>query len=421
MSVAHPISALITPDDKAVAAPRVTSRLTSLDVFRGLTIIGMLIVNNPGDATTAFTELRHSPWHGWTIADLIFPFFLFVVGITTHLSLETRRRRGDDDAAIRRQILRRGSVIFVIGLLLNWFPFYQYGALPGHPQPAFIDHVVGRLLELRLLGVLQRIGMAYIAAAFLAWHGSSRRILWTTVLLLLGYWLIMTLLPVPGEGGAIGLQLIDDPARTLSAWVDRTTLDWSHWGMGNHLWEQSRVFDPEGLLSTLPAVATALIGVLAGRWLGATKSLGDRLNGLFAAGALRTVAGLAWGAVFPINKNLWTSSYVLFTAGAACTTLATIAWLVDVRRRSRWTGPFVAFGLNPITAYVGAELTAVLLDSTIKLRVAGRLQSVHVLTHDALATWLPAPIASFGYSLLFVFGWYLVLRVMQRRRIVLKI
>src|SRR5579885_2077604 len=142
MSVAHPISALVTPDDKAVVAPRLSSRLMSVDVFRGLTIIGMLIVNNPGDATSAFTELRHSPWHGWTTADLIFPLFLFVVGITTHLSLAARLRRGDDDAAIRRQILRRGSLIFVIGLLLNWFPFYQYGAFPGHPQPTFIDHVL---------------------------------------------------------------------------------------------------------------------------------------------------------------------------------------------------------------------------------------------------------------------------------------
>ena len=421
MSVAHPISALDTPPDKAAAAPRLNSRIASLDVFRGLTIIGMLIVNNPGDATTAYTELRHTPWHGWTIADLIFPFFLFVVGITTHLSLATRRRRGDDDAAIRRQIVRRGLLIFVIGLLLNWFPFYQYGALPGHPQPSFLDHVVGRLLELRVLGVLQRIGIAYIAAAFLSWHASNRRIVWTTVLLLIGYWLILSLLPVPGEGGAIGQQLIDDPARTLSAWVDRTTLDWSRWGMGNHLWEESRVFDPEGLLSTLPAIATALIGVLAGRWLGALKSLGDRLNGLFAAGTLLTIAGLAWGALFPINKNLWTSSYVLFTSGVACTALATIAWVVDVRQRSAWTGPFAAFGLNPITAYVGAELTAVLLDSTIKFRVGGRLQSVHVLTYDALSAWLPPAAASLGYSLLFVFAWYLVLNVMQRRQIVLKI
>jgi len=421
MSVAHPISRFVTPDDKATGAPSLTSRLTSLDVFRGLTIIGMLIVNNPGDAATAFAELRHSPWHGWTIADLIFPFFLFVVGITTHLSLAARRRRGDDEAAIRRQILRRGSLIFVIGLLLNWFPFYQYGALPGHPQPTFLDHVLGRLLELRVLGVLQRIGIAYVSAAFLSWHASNRRIVWTTVVLLVGYWLAMTLLPVPGEGGAIGLRLIDDPARTLSAWVDRTALDWSRWRMGNHLWQESRVFDPEGLLSTVPAIATALLGVLAGRWLGVPKSLGDRLNGLFATGALLTLAGLAWGAAFPINKNLWTSSFALFTAGVACTALATIAWLVDVRQRRRWAGPLVAFGMNPITAYVGAELTAVLVDSTIKFRVGGRLQSVHELTYDALAAWLPPALASLGYSLLFVFAWYLVLRTMQRRQVILKI
>ena len=419
MSVAQPISA-ITPDVRMSMPSRLASRLSSLDVFRGLTIIGMLVVNNPGDSATAFVELRHSPWHGWTIADLIFPFFLFVVGITTHLSLEGRHRRGDDDATIRRQILRRGALIFLIGLLLNWFPFYQYGAIPGHPQPGFFDHLVGRLLALRILGVLQRIGIAYIVAALLSWKASNRRVVWTTAAILLGYWLAMTLLPVPGEG-AIGLRLIDDPARTLSAWVDRTTLDWSPWGMGNHLWQDSRVFDPEGLLSTIPAIATTLIGVLAGRWIGGSRSLEGRLNGLFAAGALLTMVGLVWSALFPINKNLWTSSYVLFTAGIACTTLATIAWIVDVRQWRRWTQPCVAFGINPITAYVGAELTAVLFDSTIKLRVDGRLQSVHALGYDALAAWLPPAVASLGYSLLFVGFWWCILRVLQRKQIVLKI
>jgi len=420
MSVAPPIPA-ITPDDRTPVRPRIASRLVSLDAFRGLTIIGMLIVNNPGDSTAAFAELRHSPWHGWTIADLIFPFFLFVVGITTHLSLDGRRHRGDDDAAIRRQIRRRGALIFVVGLLLNWFPFYQYGAIAGHEHATFFDHVVGRVVELRILGVLQRIGIAYIAAALLSRNASNRRIVVTAAALLVGYWMAMTLLPVPGEGGAIGLRLIDDPARTLSAWVDRTTLDWSRWGMGNHLWQDSRVFDPEGLLSTIPSIATTLIGVLAGRWIGASRSLGDRLNGLFAAGALLTMMGLAWGVVFPINKNLWTSSYVLFTAGVACTTLATIAWLVDVRKSRWWTEPFVAFGMNPIAAYVGSELSAVLFDSTIKFSVDGRLQSVHALAYEGLASWLPPGIASLGYSLLFVGLWWCILRALQRRQIVLKI
>jgi predicted acyltransferase len=381
----------------------------------------MLLVNNPGDASASFSELRHSAWNGWTLGDLIFPFFLFVVGLTTNLSLRRRAARGEDDREVRRQILKRGLLIFAIGLLLNWFPFYQYGTIAGHTRPGFLDHILGRLLELRLLGVLQRIGIAYVAAALITWRASTTRIVVVSAALLVCYWLAMTLLPVPGQT-AVGLYLLDSPARNLSAWVDRTTLDWSRWGLGNHIWESSRVFDPEGLLSTVPAIATALIGVLAGRWMSDAQPLGRRLQGLLAGGAVLTLAGLAWGLAFPINKDLWTSSYVLFTAGIACVLLAVIAWLVDVRQWRGWTKPLVVFGTNPITAYVGAELSAVLFDSTIKLRVGGRLQSVHALFYDrALASWLTPNVASLAYSLVFVALWYLVLRELYRRGIVVKL
>jgi predicted acyltransferase len=421
MSAAHFVTDASTGSGTVAAAPRVEARSKSLDVFRGLTIIGMLLVNNPGNASASFAELRHSLWNGWTIADLIFPFFLFVVGITTHLSLRRRAARGDDDRQVIRQVVKRGVLIFAIGLLLNWFPFYQYGTIAGNARPTLLEHIGGRLLELRFLGVLQRIGIAYIAAALITWRATTTRIVLAAATLLIGYWLAMTLLPVPGEG-TIGLYLLDSPGRNLSAWVDRTTLDWSRWGLGNHIWESSRVFDPEGLLSTLPAIATVLIGVLAGRSFVASKPLGKRLQGLLAGGAALMLAGLAWGLAFLINKNLWTSSYVLFTAGVACILLAAIAWTVDVRQWRGWTKPFVVFGTNPITAYVGAELTAVLFDSTIKLRAGGRLQSVHALFYDrALASWLAPGVASLAYSLVFVGLWYLVLLPMHRRGIVLKI
>ena len=396
------------------------ARLLSLDVFRGLTIIGMLIVNNPGNAQTAFLQTRHSPWNGCTLADLVFPFFLFVVGITTHLSLEARAARGDSARAIRGQILRRGALLFAIGLLLNWFPFYQYGAIGGQPHPSALDHIMARLSELRFLGVLQRIGIAYAAAALLSWKASGKRVALWTQAILLGYWLLLTLVPVPGEG-TIGLYQLNNPGHTLAAWVDRVTLDWSRWGLGNHIWGESRVFDPEGLLSTVSAIATVLFGVLIGRLLATPRPLKERIRQFFAAGAILTVAGLLSGLAFPINKNLWTSSYVGFTAGVACLTLGAITWLTDVRQWSRWTDPFVVFGINPITAYVGAELSAVLFDSTIKLRVAGRLQSLHELAYDGLARWLPPPVASLGYSLVFVGLWYFVLRALHRRGIIFKI
>ncbi|HZI41173.1 MAG TPA: heparan-alpha-glucosaminide N-acetyltransferase domain-containing protein [Gemmatimonadaceae bacterium] len=404
----------------APSAPPVR-RLTSLDVFRGLTIIGMLLVNDPGDASTVYTQLRHSAWNGCTLADLVFPFFLFVVGVTTHLSLRSRATRGQTDAAIRRQILRRGAVIFTIGLLLNWFPFYQYGAIAGHPTATFGDHVVARLMELRFLGVLQRIGLAYVAAALLTYHASTKRVIALSLAILVGYWLLLTLAPVPGEG-LNGAQLLNEPARTLAAWVDRMTLDWSRWGLGNHIWQSTAVYDPEGLLSTLPATATTMIGVIAARWLGSERALTERLMGLLLGGVALIVAGVAWSVVFPINKNLWGSSYVLFTGGVACATLAAIAWVVDARGWTRWTKPFVVFGTNPITAYVGAELTAILLASTIKLRVDGRLRSAHELVYERLlASWLDARFASLVYSLGIVCLWYLLLRELHRRQITIKI
>ena len=405
--------------ESAAGAPR-NRRLLSLDVFRGLTIIGMLIVNNPGNAETAFLQTRHSPWNGCTLADLVFPFFLFVVGITTQLSLEARAARGDSDQEIRRQILRRGALLFAIGLLLNWFPFYQYGTIEGHPHPTVLDHFIARLSELRFLGVLQRIGIAYAAAAFMSWKASGKRVALWIQAILLGYWLLLTLVPVPGQG-TIGFYQLNNPGHTLAAWVDRATLDWSRWGLGNHIWQESRVYDPEGLLSTIPAIATVLFGVLIARLLASPRPLDERIRQLVAAGAVLTIAGFLWGLAFPINKNLWTSSYVGFTVGVACLTLAAITWLTDVRQWRRWTEPFVAYGINPITAYVGAELSAVLFDSTIKLRVAGRLQSLHALSYDGLARWLPPAVASLGYSLAFVALWYFMLRVLHRRGIVLKI
>jgi predicted acyltransferase len=396
-------------------------RLTSLDVFRGLTVAGMLLVNNPGSAATVYAPLRHAAWHGWTPADLIFPFFLFIVGITTHLSLSAREARGDDDAAIRRQVVRRAGLIFLLGLLLNWFPFYQSGAIDGHPSPGFGDRAVARLEHLRLLGVLQRIGLAYLVAALVAWRAPARRVALAAAALLVGFWGGMTLLPVPGEGAA-GAALLHDPARTLAAWVDRATLDWRRWGLGNHLWDAGVTWDPEGLLSTIPAVATVLLGVLAGRWIGAPRPLDARLRGLLAAGAAGIALGLAWGASFPINKGIWTSSYALFTAGMACVGVAAVTWLVEGRRWAGWSRPFAVYGTNPMVAFVGSAIVAKLVHSTLKVKVDGRRLGAEEALHHALVSAGVAPrLASLAWALAFVALWYAVLRALYRRRIVVRV
>jgi predicted acyltransferase len=378
------------------AAPQ---RLMSLDVFRGITVAGMLLVNNPGSWGAIYPPLEHAAWHGWTPTDLIFPFFLFIVGVTTHLSLEARRARGDDDVAIRRQILKRAALIVLFGWLLAMFPFYPTSRITGF----------------RIPGVLPRIGIAYGFAAFLTLRTTLKQQVLILVGLLYGYWFAVTLLPVPGAEGGIGANLLDAPARTLGAWIDRTVL-------GSHLWVGSKTWDPEGILSTIPAIGTAMLGVMAGRWLGSPRSLHERLSGMLAIGAIAMMAGLMWHWSFPINKGLWTSSYVLFTAGAACVTLATITWVIDAKGVTWWGGPFVVYGMNPMLAFLGSGMMARTIYSLWKVEYEGKLVSAQSAVYQAaFASWLEPKNASLAFALTFVLLWYGILRLLWQRRLFLKV
>lgn len=378
------------------ATPR--ERLLALDVFRGATVAGMLLVNNPGSWSHIYPPLAHAAWNGWTPTDLIFPFFLFIVGITTHLSLSGRRARGDDETAIMKQVLRRGFLIILFGWGLASFPWWP----------------LDRIANVRLVGVLVRIGLAYIGAYFLTRRGSLKAQVITLAALLYGYWFAMTLLPVPGQAG-IGANLLNDPSRSIAAWLDRLLLD-------GHLWRTSRTWDPEGLLSTVPAIGTAMLGVFAGRWIGSGRPLAERLNGLFAAGAIAMMLGLMWHWSFPINKSLWTSSYVLFTGGVASMSLATIMWVTDVHKVTGWTGFFVTYGLNPMVAFLGSGAMARVIGSLWKVDVDGKATAVQTVVYQSLyASWLPSRLASFGFAVTFVLFWYLVLLVLQKRGIVYKV
>lgn len=369
-------------------------RIDALDAFRGLTIAGMLLVNNPGSWAAIYPPLEHAPWHGWTPTDLIFPFFIFVVGITTHLSLEARAARSDSSRAVTLGILRRGGLIILLGLLLQAFPFVP----------------LDRITELRFPGVLQRIGVCYIGAALLSRGRSSRAVGGMVAVLLLGYWALQALVAPPG----VTAPTLDVPGNTLSAWIDRVVF-------GEHLWRQSKTWDPEGLLSTLPAIGTCLLGVLAGRLLGSARSLAERLNHLFAAGAMGTVAGLIWNWVFPINKNLWTSSYVLFTAGIAALTLATCSWLIDVRGVRRWAAPFITYGKNPMLAFVGSGIMARLL-GMVQVPLGGEAVSLQQAIHRQLfGSWLTPRNASLAYALVFVLVWYGILRLLEKRGLLFRV
>jgi predicted acyltransferase len=310
-----------TTSTVAPPAPR-RERLLSLDVFRGMTVAGMLLVNNPGTWSAIYPPLEHASWNGWTPTDLIFPFFLFIVGITTHLSLQARRARGDSDSALLKQIFRRGLTIYLLGFLMAAFPFYQYGTIEGLTNPSLWDKIVYRAEHVRIMGVLARIGVVYIIAALLTFRTTLKQQVVIIAALLYGYWFAMTLIPVPGQGG-IGALYLDDPSRTLAAYLDRLILT------KNHIWSGSLTFDPEGPFSTIPAIATSMLGVIAGRWLGQQKPLIERIAAMFAIGSLARVVGMMWNWSFPINKSIWTSSYVIFTAGMACVSIATIMWITD--------------------------------------------------------------------------------------------
>jgi len=333
-------------------------RIHALDAFRGFTVAAMLLVNNPGSWTTIYPPLRHAAWHGWTPTDLIFPFFLFVVGVTTELA--PKRPRG---------ILRRGALIFLCGFALN---------LLGSR---------GDLATVRIMGVLQRIGIVYIFAAFLAYRFSRRTLIAITLGILSGYWAISLLAP------------LEPPEATLAAQIDRAVFTEAH------LWKESKSWDPEGLLSTVPAIATALIGILVTPWIRTRQVKMLTVIGLGLFGA-----GLAWGVLFPINKALWTSSYVLLSAGAACVLLAVWIWKLPAR-------PFDTFGVNPLVAFVGSGLMATLLGM---IRVGGT--SLKGWSYRVLfKPFFPPELASLLWALLFVAIWYAILRVMQRRGVYVRV
>src|SRR3981081_3321571 len=210
----------------APPAPK-RERLLSLDVFRGMTVAGMLLVNNPGTWSAIFPPLEHAEWHGWTPTDLIFPFFLFIVGITTHLSLSARRARGDTDSAVVKQILRRGMIIYLLGFAMALFPFYQWGTIPSIPSAGAWDRILFRIEHVRILGVLPRIAIVYVCAALLTLKTTVKQQIIIVAALLFGYWFAMTLIPVPGEN-VVGALLLHTKDRNLAAYLDRVILGTNH-------------------------------------------------------------------------------------------------------------------------------------------------------------------------------------------------
>jgi predicted acyltransferase len=374
------------------AAARPTPRLLSLDVFRGLTIAAMLLVNNPGTWSHVYPPLEHAEWNGWTPTDLVFPFFLFIVGVATALSLGGLRDAGTGRAKVFRKAFVRAAIIFGLGLLLQGFPHYN-------------------LPHLRIPGVLQRIAIAYLLTAIVVLLTGVRGQVLTLLGLLLGYWTLMTLVPVPGVGRGVL-----EPEKNLSNWLDFRLL-----GV-NHVWQETRTWDPEGLLSTLGAVASVLCGVLAGHWVRSRRRTDAKAFGLFYAGSMTLLLGWVWSHIFPINKSLWTSSYVLLSAGLACLVLSAIFWLVDIEGYRRWTVPFLVFGTNAITAYWLSTLCGIVLDWITLGSVKGEQMVLKTYLYETFfASWLAPANASLAYAVAYVMVWLGLLSFLYRRRIFIRI
>ena len=374
----------------------VQTRLISLDVLRGITIAFMILVNNNGDERFAYWPLKHALWNGWTPTDLVFPTFLFVAGVSLVFSFESRLAKGASKGSLLLHALRRSIILFALGLVVNGFPFFH-------------------LSTLRIYGVLQRFAVCLfiVSAIYLYTKGKSKVATLVTVLVvaLIGYWIIMRWVPVPGYGlPTRDIPLLDKDANWV-AYLDRHIFP-------GRLYEGTR--DPEGLLSDLPALGTALLGMLTALWLRAKKSSQTKFIGIFAAAIAGLLLGKIWGHWLPINKKLWTSSYVLFAAGWSLLGLSICYWLIEIKQWTRgWTFPWVVFGSNAIAVYVFSELLPSLL------------YDVHVgSNHHTLGQVIYAhafglvPDKAFGsllYSLCYVAVCFIPALILYRKKIFIKI
>ncbi|HEX6280366.1 MAG TPA: DUF5009 domain-containing protein [Pyrinomonadaceae bacterium] len=432
-------------------------RLVSLDVFRGMTIAGMVLVNNPGTWSAIYGPLKHAEWHGITPTDYVFPFFLFIVGVAIPIALGKRIAAGIT-RDVYYKIFTRSLLIFALGLVMSAIPFFNFAetTIPyaikvlvvlGYSAALFFylwdrtkialivagvtagivtgfwlaGYVVVpyNISTMRIPGVLQRIAVCYLIASLIYLHTSWQQQAVIGAVLLIGYWVLMTVIPVPG----CDVTTIDDKACNLAAWLDRTLLTEAH------IWRAAKVFDPEGILSTIPAVVTALTGVLTGTWLTRKGTTGgdtekvETAAGMFFAGTVALAVGWTWSLVFPLNKSLWTSSYVIYTTGLALLTLAACYWLIDIKQMKWWTKPFVIFGVNALALFVFSGIFARLLGM---IRLDGPEAGKDItlqqwIFQNLFLSWASPINASLAYAVVFILFWLFLMWLLYRKQIYIKV
>jgi predicted acyltransferase len=368
-------------------------RLASLDAFRGLTIALMIVVNCPGDPDSVFSFLGHSAWNGWTFADTVFPSFIFIVGVSLVFSFAKRDAANNTSIWENEfRVLRRTLVLFALGLFLNIFPAFHVS-------------------NIRIPGVLQRIAICYFFTSLIVLKAGLRgRILWL-IATMASYWLMMRFIPVPGIGTGVM-----EPGENFASWVDSIFLKGHMWSYYDNTW------DPEGIISTIPAISTTLFGVLTGQWLMSSASEGKKVAGLICAGLILLAAGSILDYWMPINKSIWTSSFSIFMAGLALVFLAIFHLFIDVVGISGWAKPFIILGLNPITIYVLSQI----LDNSLRsmdliISKGNRMTCQDFLFHQFCIPYAEAKTASLLYALGILICMLLVAWIMWRKRLFIKV
>ncbi len=368
------------------------NRLLSLDVFRGMTVAGMVLVNNPGSWSAIYAPLEHAPWNGATPTDFIFPFFVFIVGIAIPLALGKRVDEGGITRDVYLKIFRRAAIIFSLGLFQMAFPLFD-------------------MAHLRFPGVLQRIAVCYLVASLVFLHTNWKQQTIIAAFCLLVYWAVMMLAIVPGGlAGDLSLE------GNFAGYIDRLIIG------QNHIWSASKFYDPEGILSTIPAIATCLAGVLTGTWLKTKRADLEKVSAMFFFGVVLTAIGWIWSFWFPINKSLWTSSYVVYMAGLALCFLSFCYWLIDIKGYKRWTKPFVIFGSNALALYFLSSIFARILNNIKWLDASGQTTNVQKWIFDAFFAPLASPInASLIYAVSYIFLWLFLMSILYRKKIFIKV
>jgi len=367
-----------------------TTRLISLDFFRGLTIAGMILVNNPGSWKYIYPPFKHAEWHGWTFTDTVFPFFLFIVGVSITFALSKRLELASSKSIVYKKIIFRTLAIFGIGLFLNTFPFFH-------------------LLSIRIMGVLQRIALCYFFASIIFINTNKKGQLIWTVGLLLVYWVFMALFPLPDVGSGSFVK-----NENFAAYIDRFVLS-------GHMWSQSKTWDPEGLFSTLPAISTTLFGVITGHLLKSKISAHKKIKNMIGWGIVGIVIGYIWSLWLPINKALWTSSYSVLMAGLASIVLAVCYFIIDVKGYKKVAQPFVVFGMNAIAMFV------------LSIFIAKFLYIIKIITDDGIISlqgfiYSEFYQAVFGnylgsilFAITFILTLYLVAWILYKRKVFIKV